>query len=695
MRAPDTTDGTVLARATGAVDDLARSVRAFDLRLYRALLACRMGLPVLAFATQLEAYETGGQERAGVVVWGVLAIWTTVSLPYAWSRLEQMRRLPPPLRIEIAVLVVLVFLGIGARNWHFLHCFVPLVFVAFFVGAGASRVVAAGMLAALWLADLVSSVAPGLTIGRLGSLDTPIAAVMPTVLVIASTVLLGYVRRVLGDADEVVASQRRLAAAHAEMARAVAHADARAELQTEIAERLRASAQRLVAAAARIDDTQDDGRAVRRLAHAIDDSMRELDPAPAPERPATLAEVARAAVAASAAHGARVTIAGVEGRALEPADVASASRLLTELVTNAIKHGGGPVRVDVAAAAVAVENPARAAPSPRAGGRGLADLETEAALLGATIERSFDGRRVRSTVVFPQPGGDRVAEPEPAAPARSLEIRLQERRDAYVAALLAVRVVVAAATTVLILVKADEHRTLVWPIFATGLGLTAWNVWLLARRRRVSAELRRAPRLALVDAIVIGVALVGEGGMASPWIPLSLGVQLLTGFAAGATEVAAVTLGLGLAQLGGFALFRALPIDDAGTRSQSFPLGFVFNLALYLAVALIGRGIGWMFGRIQEASEAYDETRLELERLTRVRAHADARAETRRSLHATLEQYVAAAQLRLSIWPDGVEGSPAQALRRALREIDRELATIGAELVVPPLAARPAVYPSA
>ncbi|HEV7566869.1 MAG TPA: hypothetical protein VGO31_13015 [Microbacteriaceae bacterium] len=665
------------------IDELARSMRAFDQRLYRGLLMCRVVLPVATLATQLDAYEQGTQQRLGVLVWGVLALWMSLTTPYAWNRLDQLRRFPVSARIESTVLVALVFLGLGSREWHFLHCFVPLVFTAFFVGERACRRIAAGMLGALWLADLEYAVRPDLSIGRLGPLDTRLTAVMPTILVIASVSLLTYVRRLMQEVDHLIADQRTAAAEIATTRRVIAHSTALAEAHRKVTARLLDASQALVATAERVQNIDLDSDSITRLARAIREAITELHPVPAvPTRERrTLESETESAIARTSPHGRTVSLEGRSDHPINPSQAHAVARLLTELITNARKHGHGEITVAIGAHSVSVSNRASGPLRPRTGGRGLADTATDAQHLGATLETTWDGRSLSRVVTLPPPSDNAPADiRQTTAPA--FREAISRREHDYLSAVVVARAAVAVATTVLVLVKADQHRTLLWPIFATGLAFIAWNCALLTRRERLTATLR-TPSVQLWDAGALVLALGLEGGMASPWIPLSLGTLLVAGFIATAQRLALVVVALALPQLAGYGLFLALPIDDAGTRHQDFPQGFVFNVLLYVAVGLIAGGVGWIFGAVANAAATCDATLHELDNLRGAQASEDARGEARRTIHATLEQYVAAARLRLSIWPDAEPGSAERALRDQFASIDTQLNAINSELAEP------------
>jgi hypothetical protein len=138
------------------------------------------------------------------------------------------------------------------------------------------------------------------------------------------------------------------------------------------------------------------------------------------------------------------------------------------------------------------------------------------------------------------------------------------------------------------------------------------------------------------------------GGMASPWMSLPMGCLLSSALFLRSRTVAILVGLLGCAMLGGWRLFLSLPIDDAGTSAQH-PLGWVLNMFIYAGVAGAACGIAWIFRRVGEAVDVFDATLLIQAAAEREAATGEACAEARRELHASLQQYVRAALLRVDL----------------------------------------------
>ncbi|MFD1541533.1 sensor histidine kinase [Nonomuraea guangzhouensis] len=106
-----------------------------------------------------------------------------------------------------------------------------------------------------------------------------------------------------------------------------------------------------------------------------------------------------------------------EARELSPAVDLAGYRILQEALTNALKHGGRPVAVEVVyepeQVTVAVDNPVdgRTARLPGAGA-GIVGMRERAALVGGSFEVGADGGswRVRATLPTPRDLGDKVHE---------------------------------------------------------------------------------------------------------------------------------------------------------------------------------------------------------------------------------------------------------------------------------------------
>ncbi|WP_250905157.1 sensor histidine kinase [Nonomuraea sp. NEAU-A123] len=106
-----------------------------------------------------------------------------------------------------------------------------------------------------------------------------------------------------------------------------------------------------------------------------------------------------------------------EARELSPAVDLAGYRILQEALTNALKHGGRPVAVEVVyepgQVTVAVDNPVdeRTARLPGTGA-GIVGMRERAALVGGSFEGGADGGswRVRATLPTPNGYGERVHE---------------------------------------------------------------------------------------------------------------------------------------------------------------------------------------------------------------------------------------------------------------------------------------------
>jgi hypothetical protein len=159
------------------------------------------------------------------------------------------RQLPLPALLEIAVFVLLVFLGLGTRPWHLLHSFVPLVFVCLFVGERVAAVVSAGILVALWALYGLFVAWPA------APLEPSLSATVPTIIVIGTTLLVVFVRRLLDDIDAILDIQRTAARAIARARRMLALQQATSAVYGQVSERLVVIAERLSSSAETLQGT--------------------------------------------------------------------------------------------------------------------------------------------------------------------------------------------------------------------------------------------------------------------------------------------------------------------------------------------------------------------------------------------------------------------------------------------------------
>lgn len=616
-------------------------IRAFEVRLFRATLIARAAFPIMALAALVVAPVHGHVDGPALAVWIALVVWTSGTLPPAWGRLARIAAFPWIVRAEFAVFLLLVFVGLGSRSWHLLHAFVPLAFASYFLAPRVGRLVAAGMIVALWSGHMVHAFWPGAPI------EEPLAAVTPTALALTGLFLVTYVRKVVGDADRLIAAQRQAGAALVRHRQEQARLLERIGLQRDVAARLGTIATAMPPA--RPGDGDDaDIAALNGVLTGIRAGVTALATADEVGAPDTsLGGMVAAAVAAGDGFAVPVDVDLGGAAGLHPPHPDAVRRLLSEAITNARKHGVGRVSVrgtgDAASATVEVRNRAGAAPHRRDGHFGLHDMQTDADQAGARLCRGHEGGEAWVRI---EVDDAHVAAMRPEL----VELRavVTRRLVAYERAIIFVRLAFAVLTFVMVFVKADQHRTLLPAIVVTGAAFVVVNAVLLMRWRALRARVATRPGLVIVDAAVMVLVVALEGGMSCPWIPLSMGnilsITQSRSWRAGATVMAA----LGAALLVGYGLMRSLPVDDAGTLAQDMPFGWVFNMAAYGVVLAIAAGMRWVFDRTQDAADAYEQTvRLEITAL-RARERDRARAETRRELHATLRQYVAAAHLRLA-----------------------------------------------
>jgi signal transduction histidine kinase len=127
-----------------------------------------------------------------------------------------------------------------------------------------------------------------------------------------------------------------------------------------------------------------------------------------------------------------------------------------------------------------------------------------------------------------------------------------------------------------------------------------------------------------------------------------------------------------------------LPLNDAGIRGENMPFQWFLNAFVYAAVGAVGSAVGWIFDRSEEAVELYERTALLQAEAENLAAAGEARAEARRELHASLQQYVRAALLRLDLVRRVSGGTqPLDEVERRLEEMRDSLLEITTELASP------------
>jgi signal transduction histidine kinase len=659
----------------------------FERRLYAGLLVARVVLPLSTFLVLASASVSGEEPRRVALLWALIALWTGVTTPFVWSRLEWTRRCPWPVRIELALFVLLVFVGMGTRAWHLLHSFVPLVFVAMFASRRAGRMFAAAEIAALWSGHVLFAIRPD------APMEEPLAAAAPTAIVVAALVLLHRARDLLDEAVRLVQAQRAASTAIEAARSRIASQDARFAVHQRVLGQLAPMTRSAIASARTAvaglpPGTRRDGDGLLACAKEIDRVLVELGEAAdaAAWTGPTLREAVELAIRQTEPLGSAVRLELAGEPAAQPGVIGSPAfrRLITEAIANARKHGTEPVTVTVDPPLIVVENAGDPVDrDARRDGYGLEAMQSDADSIGATLRRSDgDGRVV---VAIELPSEPAPAEPEPAPREPALRESLRRRRDSYERALLIGRLAFAVLAVGTILTGRDQHRSLVPVLIATSLVLVLWNAALLVRREAVSRAVRRRPRLVWLDAGAMVGLIALQGGMASPWMPLSMGSLMAVGLVLGSRASALLVALLSGAMLAGHGLMLSLPLDDAGTEAQDLPFGWMLNTFVYGAVAAIASGIGWLFRRVDEAAGEYETTR-ELQLRLESEAHlAGARAETSRDLHASLQQYVAAALMRLGPLRDAAPDA------RGVDELDRELSELSDTLdaVVEELRAAP------
>ena len=656
---------------------LAGRVTAYERRLYRALLLARALVPTAILCVLAAAATHNDASVAATAVWAAIAAWTCTTSPLIWSRLDWVRRFPLPARLETAAFVLLVFFGAGARPWHLLHSFVPLVFVALFVGERAAAIVATAIAGALWAVYGVLALWPGAPV------QTRLNAAVPTIVVLGTALLFTFVRRLLEDVETISRQQQKASDAIGRAGFALAVQRATGAVYDEIARPLLASATALAEAAARLGDVpaalRDSKQALADCVQAVAASVGDLRYPPAngtsEEGQRSLADVARTAVATTAALGGVVdlTFDGAGGGVVAQQDEPALRRLLTEALANARKHrvdGVIDFAVGARAPQIALANRAAGPIRERTGGFGVSSMRGDATEIEARLSTSFADGIATVEVTL----SDAAREQSPAAAIISLRRTVADRRREYAVALFALRLGAAVLTVVTIQTGSRLHRSLLPALTATSLVLVVWNAALLLAQLRRSPKLQISRTLAIADVTALATLVLLESGMASPWFDLTLGALMLMAIATGPRAIVASATAFSVALLAGYYLSRLLALHDVGTQQQDMPFGWILNSFIYAVGAAIAVSVGWIFVRIEEGIGVYDRLAREREELDREAAAAEAHVHARRELHASLQQYVHAALVYLgSLEP--VLGATA-----AFHAVDTELVAIRDQL---------------
>ncbi|MCB0872245.1 MAG: hypothetical protein KDC36_02575 [Thermoleophilia bacterium] len=657
--------------APPSTEQLEHRVAAFARRLYRSTLVARAVFPLTALAAVLLAPpQDDGNSVLTRAAWLVLVLWTLGTLPLAWSRLDWVTRVPWIVRIEVMVFLALIVLGWGSRSWHLLHAFVPLSFAAFFLRPRAGRLMAGAMIVAVWLPHLITRLWADAPI------QAPIAAITPTALTLTGWALVTYVRRLVGDVHALIDAQRQAGASLLQTRERLAARREVRDVHRRVGERLQTFSGGLT-----LDGVPAEQRPeqLEGVLVTIKRGIEALTAPDAPEARRPLVDLLDTALAETAVHGPPASLqVDPDSAGVVPRDASAMTRLLTETLTNAHRHGDGAPRIEVTRVSdtvhiVAVHNQASSAPEPRLGHFGLHDMAADAAAAGASVQHRFVNGTVTTTIrlVVEAEGADAGADPA------GLLATIRSRRLDYERGVLVVRLGFALLTCVMLFVKADAHRTLLPVMVATAIALIAWNAGLLLWWRRLSAHAARHTGWAWVDAGTMVAFLTFEGGMSTPWIPLSMGAILaVVHYRSWREGVALVSL-LSGGLLVGYALMRTLPVDDQGTLVQDLPFGWVFNVAAYGVVLAIACGMRWVFDRVDEASAAYTRTVDAEMAAMRDAATQQAEEAARRDYHAHLTQHVSAARLWMGVVD---ENGPLKPIDESLLAIRGVLTTVMADL---------------
>lgn len=185
------------------IEQLERDVAAFEQRLWQVLVAARFLLPVAILLSLTTASLGRSFHQTGTLVWALLALWTGATTRYVWSHLERLRGLPWPFRVETAVLVGLLFAGLGTREWHIVHSAIPLIFCAVFVSVPATLVVTVALTAALWATRVPS------LLGWSTQIEPPLGSATPSAVYVITAITLLFVRQLLADVRRIAAEQRK------------------------------------------------------------------------------------------------------------------------------------------------------------------------------------------------------------------------------------------------------------------------------------------------------------------------------------------------------------------------------------------------------------------------------------------------------------------------------------------------------
>jgi signal transduction histidine kinase len=641
-------------------EDLAERVAGFELRFYRGLLAARVALPTaILFVLLAEAVERDVSWQS-LIAWGALSGWTGATLVPLWNRLAWARLFPLVARLETSVLVALVVFGVGTRPWHLLHSFVTLVFVAVFVSRRATIVVGLALIGALWSVYVLRSVWPAAPV------DPRLAAFMPTAIVCAAAAVMLYLRSVLTRIGRIIDAQRSAEQAVEIDRRALLAQTLRADVFRSLARELEPFARMLTRQQETLETRssldENERALVMCLAASVEaiDDLGGLDDQDATHRmPVSLSrELSRAAERSDLIGGTVAIVAdGTELElSLSPPELAGFRRLVGEAIVNARKHGSGEVEVRVRRGhdghELVVTNPVGLPRKLRTtGGSGLAAMRADAKLLGVSYRwTQLDGTAI-SVIGLPRRGADtRIdAEDDQRDEAGHLRRELAHSVFAYERLVLTIRLGLAAITFVTIRLAPGEHHSLLPALTITAALYIGWNLVLVVQQQRFDVALARRPVLVWVDAGLVGGMILFESGMASPWFPISMAtvmfVSVRNGFRAGCIAVGA----FGAAMLGGYELVHLLALDDAGTRAQRMPFDWFLNLFIYLSIAATGSSVSWLFGRLGEATAEYARTIAVRQLVDRELAAARARDEAHRELHASLQQYIHAAMVRLDL----------------------------------------------
>lgn len=660
-----------------AGEGLAGRVRQFEGRLFRSALIARAVFPVLALATLAGDVVTGDVSVLSPLVWAGLVLWTCGTLPVLWNRLGLLTRHRALPLVEMAFFVLFVFLGLGSRSWHILHAYVPIAFCTYFLGVRYGAVATAGMV----IAVVVGYVHPNAFMHD--GANRVIFPLMPSALAITGFALVSFVRRQVDGINDVIARERASGDAIALSRRRIAaHAegDATKAMVRRRLEALEATlhtawarwvAHRGGEASARRGDLDQGVMRIARGVATLGDGGR-VEPTP-------LRQLIPRVVAATDFLGGRVTVHvdPEAGAHTERAHAAQVERIVLEAVTNGRKHSTGDVEVEVEVAPapegveVRVRNPAPAPSQHRLGHLGLGSMEDDARAMGARLARTWDDGVHTLALVIP---AHAAAPDDPGAVLPDLRRSRLGLRVGYERALFVVRSAFAVLIFVMIFVKADYHRTLLPLIVALGAALLVWNVAAAVFWRRLRPRFVAGPGPAWADAASMVTVVSVTGGMSTPFIPLAMGTILTLTQFAGWRAGLAQTVALGAGLLAGWVAMVTLPVDDRGTLDQQMPFDWVFNVSTFAIVLVIASGMRWVFGRSDEALDAYEATVADEIAALRQAQAGRARTETQHQLHHSLRQYVAATRMELGFVREDEPPDP------DLERMDATLGELHAEL---------------